>query len=251
MLSVALVLCATLATLANGLNIHGTNGEGIHAYLGHLQVGSNDEFLATESTVAAIETAVGTTNTKLDTLDGSVDAVTTAVGTTNTKLDTLDSTVAGVETAVSGVSAKLPDSLGRKADTGSLSIVPATGYSFGSPIAKNQVGQSLLLHSDVNGTVYFADTDTTGVSTCVVMYRCGEIDTITGNFHLNFMVGYSTSAYYLAGQTDPVNNAAKATLSKQSFVSEVSCSGKYFQVVKEGTITLLNSEICDVALVTF
>jgi hypothetical protein len=50
-----------------------------------------------ETKLDTVNTSIGSTNTKLDTLHSDVDGVETAIGATNTKLDTLHSDVDGLE----------------------------------------------------------------------------------------------------------------------------------------------------------
>jgi chromosome segregation ATPase len=60
-----------------------------------------------ETKLDTVNTSIGSTNTKLDTLHSDVDGVETAIGSTNTKLDTLHSDVDGVETAIGATNTKL------------------------------------------------------------------------------------------------------------------------------------------------
>ncbi len=54
-----------------------------------------------------LETAIASTNTKLDTLAGYLDGVETAIASTNTKLDTLDGRVDGLEAGVASTNSLL------------------------------------------------------------------------------------------------------------------------------------------------
>lgn len=78
--------------------------------------GGGDASAANQTTIIGhvdgIETAIGSTNTKLDTLAGHVDGVESAIASTNTKLDTVAGHVDGVETLITSTNTKLDTVIG-------------------------------------------------------------------------------------------------------------------------------------------
>lgn len=117
-------LLGRLKTIADGITTLSSSVDGLEALA-----------TALNGFVDGVEGLIGTTNTTLTTMSGYVDGLETLQGTTNTSLTALQGLVDGLEgllgavateATLAALSAKLP-TLGQKAQSESVSIVPATG----------------------------------------------------------------------------------------------------------------------------
>lgn len=86
--------------------------------------------VATETTLASLAAEDFATETTLDAIKTAVEILDNAISGTEMQVDLVDIGDAATETTQSAMSAKLPASLGAKAGSSSISIVPATDASF-------------------------------------------------------------------------------------------------------------------------
>tara|TARA_R110002012_G_scaffold61820_1_gene162212 strand:+ start:8470 stop:10206 length:1737 start_codon:yes stop_codon:yes gene_type:complete len=172
-----------------------------------------------ETKLGTIETDIEATNTLLTTLDGVQDNVLTKLGEIDTAIDTLDSVqdnaltkLGEIDTAVDAMSAKLPASLGQKANASSLSTCrssTAGAYDLSARTTIGTASTTTKLLCDAQGHLQVDILSGGGSTDVSALSTHAKQDTIIG--HLD---GVETKLDHLSDNIDTLDAVQDNALTK-------------------------------------